>query len=1061
MGSFSQLLDVQAYDEATGAFICSSGHIGFIWQTEPLSGVNADLEAQIRGMLQLDLPDNSYLSFTLVADDNLLPYISEYQRLRLRGQLEASTQMRLEFLQNMQEVSHDNQAPCNLRNYILLISLKIPVKGNITPEILADFQQYSAQSQQALLSIFGGVHRLNDREYLFFMRNLLLHKTYQEQAQNDSRFLYYDPFTTLAQQVFSPSSSLKCHKNCLELDGQLVQVFTPLEIPSEFACGQAVSYLGDLYTGITPLTQKFFLTCNLFFAKQLTAKSLVETKRNYTIRQMTGPLARFVPRLKQTAEAFDVLLADLNGGDKLVKLSWTLVAWLPPDYTYADYQAGLAPDKPEASGDEQGKQSFIASLWQNWRGAREKKEQENTHWQEQELVEQTQEQLEQTQVQVAQGEEEQEQTSDLATPELESLTPRQEQELAPEQATSEQESLTPRHEQIDLSQAQEQADGSQTQAELKLDLTGADSFLDSEVTLASAESATSSEFSASAQTSSYFNSSDCSDSSDFSSSSDSSDSSADDLVADFEAQLESSVLASAPPKFTYDLSGLSFADQELLKQVKIAPHKRHYASYKAHEGNGRLPQAQAFAVKVKSYFQTIGWLIDYETQVQLPVFLNALPLNQDRKARTFLQRERTMSTTQATVCLPLFAEWKAAAAPVVPLISRTGQIMNFDMFASQTNFNCCIAAQSGSGKSFLVNEIVVNLLATGAQCWIIDIGRSYKKLCEVYQGEFVEFNVNAQININPFSLVRNYEQDADMVFTLIQAMISPKDMLSEYQANAVKQMIKDLWEIYGANLHIDMLAQKLEEHPDKRLQDLAVQIFPFTSRGAYGVYFQPQARNMINLLQDLEQEINRKGQKSRLVVLELEELSGRKDLQQLVLLQLIFAVNQQMIQGQKERQKVLFIDEAWDLLASKTISYFIETGYRRFRKYNGAVVTITQSLEDLYTTPSGRAIAANSANYLLLAQKNETIKQLISQDKLVLDAHAIRQITSLKTRKGHYSEIFVLTDHGAGVGRLIVEPKVQLLYSTNAVDIAALNRLRELYACDLWQAIDILLKLKA
>ncbi|RIY33683.1 hypothetical protein CKF54_02450 [Psittacicella hinzii] len=859
MHVFADHLDVQAFDQATGAFICSSGYLGYIWQTEPLAGVNSDLESQIHGMLQLELPEQSYLSFTLIADDYLLPYYNTYQRLRLgEKQFAQSTEMRLQFLQNLQE---DGSSNCNLRNYILLVSLKLHHKGSITPEVLAEYQQYCAQTQQALQSIFGQVHRLNDRDYLFCLRNLLLSKTYQELAQSDSKFTAYDPLQTLANQVIPPSATITRHKNCLELDGQLVQVFTTLEIPSEFACGQAVSYLGDLYTGITPLTHKFALTCSLYFVKQMASKAVVETKRNYTLRQMTGPLARFVPRLKQTAEAFEVLVNDLNSGDKLVKLSWTLLAWLPPEVTYADYL---------------------------------------------------------------------------------------------------------------------QAQGLQEQADISND--------------------------------------------------------------------------SKP-----DPSKLEYQDWELLDKVKLALPQRQGQDYskQKYPANSRIASAQAFAVKIKSYFQTLGWSLDFESHVQLPVFFNALPLNQDPGGRSFLQRERTMSTTQASVCLPLFAEWKGAPLPIVPLVSRTGQVLNLDLFASQTNFNCCIAAQSGSGKSFLVNEMVANLLATGAQCWIIDIGRSYKKLTEVYHGEFVEFSIDAEININPFSLIRNYEQDADMVFTLIQAMISPKDLLSEYQANAIKQLIKDLWDQYQAGLTIDRLAQALEEQEDKRLQDLAVQIFPFTSRGAYGVYFKESSRNMISLLQELEAQT-----KARLVVLELEELSGRKDLQQLVLLQLIFAVNQQMIGGQKERQKVLFIDEAWDLLASKTISYFIETGYRRFRKYNGAVVTITQSIEDLYSTPSGRAIAANSANYYLLAQKDETIKQLINQDKLILDAHAIRQITSLKTRKGHYAEIFMLTDYGTGVGRLIVAPKIQLLYSTNAVDQAALKRLQELYHCDLWQAINYLLVLK-
>jgi conjugal transfer ATP-binding protein TraC len=104
------------------------------------------------------------------------------------------------------------------------------------------------------------------------------------------------------------------------------------------------------------------------------------------------------------------------------------------------------------------------------------------------------------------------------------------------------------------------------------------------------------------------------------------------------------------------------------------------------------------------------------------------------------------------------------------------------------------------------------------------------------------------------------------------------------------------------------------------------------------------------------------------VVLELEELKGRKHLQQVILLQLIFQIQQAMYLGERGRQKLVLIDEAWDLLTQGDVATFIEHGYRRFRKYNGAAITVTQSLADLYANPTGRAIADNSAHTLLLAQ---------------------------------------------------------------------------------------------
>lgn len=957
MHKFANLIDVQAYDARTATFICSSNYLGYVWQTEPLSFVNEEVERQLKAILQLELPDNSHLSFTLIADDNLTHSFANYQALRQQPvQLEAlqkSTAARLQFLRSKQQFSSDINAPCNLRNYILVIALKLGYKGAINQPILLEYQQYASQVQAALEATFGAVvtKRLDARGYLFLMRNLLLSKDYQGIAQLDPIFNYYDPEKTIAQQIFSPSSRLNVYHNCLELNQELVQVFSPLEIPQTFACGQAVNYIGDLLTGITPLTQKFFLTTNLYFANAAGAKAAFERKRTWTIRQSFGPLARFLPRLAQTSENFDIIEDDLNSGDRLVKLSWTLVAWVPPQpfKSATKVQAGSVGYSGDyvVNPDSLAQTSTAATqvteaTFARANGATHGTAQSETTLQEGVVV--SAQATSQVTSQVTGDANSQQAT----TPELVAAT---------QQARSPQLNSVEQHR--DCLQQQHQQDYQQQQEHHEQRRR----YLEDKLLLKSLE-----------------------------------------------------------------------REQEQLAQ--------------------RLAYAQAFAVKVKSYFQTLGWLLDNETTINLPVFLNALPLCIEHKARNLLERHRTMSTTQATVCLPVFAEWKACSNAVVPLISRTGQLMYLDLFASQTNFNCCIAAQSGSGKSFLVNEMVANLLATGAQCWIIDIGRSYRKLAQVYQGEFIEFSEKAKVNINPFALVQDYVQDSDMLFTLIQAMLSPKDLLTEFQASAIKQLLKNEWDSYGNAMTIDLLEQALRQHPDPRIADLATQLFPFTAQGAYGGYFNDATETMISLLANLEQQQQEQASsKSRLVVLELEELSGRKDLQQLVLLQLIFAINQQMIKGDLSRKKVLFIDEAWDLLAAKTIAHFIETGYRRFRKYNGAVVTITQSLEDLYNSSSGRAIVANSANYYFLAQKTETIQQLMQQQKLVLDRGAVNQITSLRTLKGHYSEIFCMTDAGYGVGRLIVDRTLQLLYSTNAVDIAILNDLMLHHNCDLWQAI--------
>ena len=143
-----------------------------------------------------------------------------------------------------------------------------------------------------------------------------------------------------------------------------------------------------------------------------------------------------------------------------------------------------------------------------------------------------------------------------------------------------------------------------------------------------------------------------------------------------------------------------------------------------------------------------------------------------------------------------------------------------------------------------------------------------------------------------------------------------------------------------------------------------------------------------------------------------------------------------MYLGDRGRQKIVIIDESWDLLTQSDAASFIEHGYRRFRKYGGSAVTITQSVNDLYGTSTGRAIAENSAHLILLGQKSEAIDALDKERRLPLDEAGIRHLKSLKTVPGRYSELFIIGDRGAGIGRLMVDPFRRLLYSTRPQDVA-------------------------
>ncbi|CAH2605795.1 Type IV secretion system protein TraC (plasmid) [Rhodovastum atsumiense] len=437
-------------------------------------------------------------------------------------------------------------------------------------------------------------------------------------------------------------------------------------------------------------------------------------------------------------------------------------------------------------------------------------------------------------------------------------------------------------------------------------------------------------------------------------------------------------------------------------------------------------KAEEDRVGATNFWATSMFVLMQDRFIALAAFLNALPFCASREALRDLGRYRTMTTEHVGRLAPIFSDWEGTGTGSLTLVSRNGALMNVCLFDSSTNYNATIAAESGSGKSFLANEMISSYLSQGAIVWVIDVGRSYANLCEVLDGAFVDVGEDG-ICFNPFPLIQNYDEEVDVLEAVVAAMASPTEVLSDLQRAELSRIMRETYAAKGTAMTIDDIADKLKAAEDERIRDVGIRLYPFTSQGQHGRFF--NGPNTVAFGGSFS-------------VLELENLRSRKHLQRIILLMLIYAIQQEMFMGDPARKKLVLIDEAWDLLTDGEVGRFIETGYRRFRKYNGAAVTITQSMADFYTSQVGQAIVQNSANMFLLGQKPETIEQLRAAGRLAFNPFAVEVLRSVHTIPGTYSEIYVKSDRGEGVGRLIVDAFTQLLYSTRPSDRAAIAEYR-------------------
>lgn len=444
-------------------------------------------------------------------------------------------------------------------------------------------------------------------------------------------------------------------------------------------------------------------------------------------------------------------------------------------------------------------------------------------------------------------------------------------------------------------------------------------------------------------------------------------------------------------------------------------------------------EIEAAETATRSIWRARGFNLVSQQYMQVPGILTSLPLGftptmlQFYKGVGLTCRKTTLNAVNLS---PLIAEWKGTANPVLQLVGRRGQLMGIDLFDNKKgNYNFSIAALSGSGKSVLANEIAAGYLAVGAMVFIIDVGRSYENICSICGGEFIEFvdKPGFQICINPFDNIINIREDMEILKPLVAQMVSPSGTLTDHDRSLLEIAIAAEWASKQTSMTITDVANALKGSAEPVAQRLGDQLFPYTVEGMYGKYFEGKSNVDFN---------------NNLVVLELEELSSKRDLQSVVLFIMMYRITQEMYH-RRDRKKVCIIDEAWDLMDGSNSGKFIEVGYRRARKYGGSFGTLTQSVEDYYKNPASKAALDNSDWLFLLKQKKESIEQLDRGGKLKLDEGAKRILTSVTTEQGLYSEIYINSPMGSGIGRLLVDPFTLLAYSSDPNDWRAIKYHRD------------------
>lgn len=434
-------------------------------------------------------------------------------------------------------------------------------------------------------------------------------------------------------------------------------------------------------------------------------------------------------------------------------------------------------------------------------------------------------------------------------------------------------------------------------------------------------------------------------------------------------------------------------------------------------------------------YRSQRWELVLDKYLQLPTFLNCLPMTWGEgsvdDSEKFQKTKTTLSHEPANL-MPIQGEWQGTSSPGLMLVGRRGQLFTWSPFDNnEGNYNTCVVGRSGSGKSVFMQELLTSMLGIGGKVFVLDVGRSFEKTVKLLGGTYLEFSTHSPICINPFSSIPTNDPEAAsdalaMLKPILSLMAAPKEGTRDIEDAYLEQAIQKAWHDHKNDTTITDVAGFLLKHPDSTAVSLGERLHPYKEKGTYGRFFNGPANIDLS---------------SKLVVVELEELKERKDLQSVIVQMVILQITNSIYLGDRKTPSCLILDEAWDMLRGAQSGIFIETAARRLRKYFGGLVVGTQSINDFYANPGAQAAFDNADWMCLLSQKDESIELLKNSKRLMMDPNMERTLRSLRTEQGKYAEIMIKGPKGFAVGRLILDEFSKILYSTKADEFAAVQDL--------------------
>ena len=364
-----------------------------------------------------------------------------------------------------------------------------------------------------------------------------------------------------------------------------------------------------------------------------------------------------------------------------------------------------------------------------------------------------------------------------------------------------------------------------------------------------------------------------------------------------------------------------------------------------------------------------------------------------------------------------------------------------------SNRNKFILGPSGSGKSFFTNHMVRSYYESGTHVVLVDVGHSYKGLCDLVGGYYFTYSETNPICFNPFYLGKEQldTEKKESLKTLLLSLWKKEDesfKRSEYVAlsNAVTSYFEYLSVTPEIKPDFNSFYEFLQADFSKELESQNVQLREFDLHNFLFVLRPFYRGGEFDYLLNGSENLDLLDQ--RFIVFELDTIKDHPILFHVVTL-IIMEIFISKMRRLKGIRKMILIEEAWKAIAKEGMAEYIKYLFKTVRKFFGEAVVVTQEVEDIIHSPIIKeAIINNSDCKILLDQRKYQNKFDGIQALLGLTEKERIQILSMNRANDpncQYKEVFIGLGSHSQVYRTEVSLEEYLTYTTEEKEKVALE----------------------